>query len=199
MALCYRQQEERQATRAKSFLLITDCQLILQQKFQSTFLNSWTAFACIAPSKTSKVQLHTNNIWTLLCATNMIIIFTHFILQTACGQSLTFAKRVWIFFPNFFWTQLFAPLTRTCDFCILLFSHCSQTYFGTWGLQKEEENCGSSKITGLWISFFDCLTMQPGLSALKQGVIFALSRYTVRVVWLQATMYHSLSPRNIRR
>lgn len=98
----------RQATRAKSFLLITDCQLILQQKFSSTFLNSWTAFACIAPSKTSKVQLHTNNIWTLLCATNMIIIFTHFILQTACGQSLTFAKRVWIFFPNFFWTQLFA-------------------------------------------------------------------------------------------
>lgn len=87
-----------QATWAKSFLLITDCQLILQRKFLSTFLNSWTAFTRIAPSKTSKVQLYTKNIWTLVCATNTIIFYTHFILQTACGHAFTFTKRVFIFF-----------------------------------------------------------------------------------------------------
>lgn len=87
-----------QATWAKSFLLITGCQLILQRKFLSTFLNSWTAFTRIAPSKTSKVQLYTKNIGTLVCATNMIIFYTHFILQTACGHAFTFTKRVFIFF-----------------------------------------------------------------------------------------------------
>lgn len=91
----------RQATRAKSFLLITDCQLILPQKLSSTFLNSWTAFTCIVPSKPPKVQLFTNNIWTSVCATNMFIFFTHFIQQTACGHALTFTKRVWIFFSKF--------------------------------------------------------------------------------------------------
>jgi len=71
-------------------------------------------------------------------------------LQTARSRALcsTPFQGGFCLFSDFSRTQFFAPVIRTCEFCVLLFPR-SQAYFGTRLLQEEEESCATSKIRGL--------------------------------------------------
>lgn len=69
------------------------------------------------------------------------------------------------------------PVIRTCEFCILLFSRSSPV-----------------RVEACEVPSLSCCV--PTTSALKQEVIFAVSRHNGRVAWLQAVILHLLSPHN---